>query len=32
MDNCRENLQKINIIICRYLVQYYQIMQAIIPN
>jgi len=29
---CRENLQKINIIICCYLVQYYQIMRTIIAN
>jgi len=32
MAICRENLQKINIINCCYLVQYYQIMQATIPN
>ena len=29
---CQEILQKINIIICCYLAQYYQIMQAIIAN
>jgi len=29
---CRENLQKINIIIFYCLVQFYQIMQAIVPN
>jgi len=32
MAICRENLQKINITVCCYLVQYYQIMQTIIPN